>query len=235
MSQSGLVAYGKKEIAYTLLYVERTTLEIAVHPDCSVVVKAPVDTKTEEVQQRVLKRAAWIRKQMRYFHQFDPRTPNRQFVGGETHLYMGRQYRLKISAGDKNSVKLIRGILRVESKSTESEAIKILLDKWYVGRARIKFQDSFEHCWPKFSKFTDQKPNMKIRRMKTRWGSLSKNGILSINPDLIRSPRECIDYVITHEMCHLEFHHHGPGFYDLLEKIMPDWEKRKHKLEMTLV
>jgi len=78
-------------------------------------------------------------------------------------------------------------------------------------------------------------PRLQVRRNEKRWGSLSRGGILTLNTDLIRAPRECIDYVITHELCHLKCHDHSPEFYRLLEKVMPDWEKRKHKLELALV
>jgi hypothetical protein len=70
--------------------------------------------------------------------------------------------------------------------------------------------------------------------MRKRWGSLSKGGMLTLNTDLIRAPRECIDYVIIHELCHLKYHDHGSEYYRLLERVMPDWEKRKHKLELAL-
>src|SRR4051812_24600401 len=93
------VRYGKEDIIFTLIYATRKTLEIAVHPDCSVIAKAPLGSKVEEVKKKIFKRAAWIRRQLRYFHQFNPRTPNRNYIGGETHLYLGRQYRLKIASG----------------------------------------------------------------------------------------------------------------------------------------
>ena len=105
---------------------------------------------------------------------------------------------------------------------------------WYLDKARIKFSETFERCWPTFEKLGHAPPSIHIRRMKKRWGSLSRNGLLTLNPDLIRAPNECIDYVITHELCHLHCHDHGSEFYVLLERVMPDWEKRKHKLELAL-
>jgi len=77
-------------------------------------------------------------------------------------------------------------------------------------------------------------PKLSIRRMKTRWGSLSPKGTLTLNVALIRAPRECIEYVITHELCHMKHPRHDGAFYKLLERHMPDWERRKHKLEMAL-
>ena len=71
--------------------------------------------------------------------------------------------------------------------------------------------------------------------MKKRWGSLSKNGTLTVNVDLIRAPKECIDYVVTHELSHLKVNDHSKAFYGFLGRIMPDWQKRKHMLEMALI
>ena len=230
------ITYGKETISFSVLYSARKTLGIEVYPDSNVVVKAPLGTDPAEVQKRVFKRVRWILRQQYYFRQFDPRTPARQFVGGETHLYLGRQFRLAISTGDQDSVKLTRGYFSVEVKSTvSSEKVKRLLDGWLAEKAAIKFAESFGHCWPYFEKLGLTRPRLKIRRMQKRWGSLSRGGQLTLNTELISAPRECIDYVISHELCHLQCHDHSSEFYRILEKVMPDWEKRKHKLELALV
>lgn len=232
----GIVTYGKETIGFTVYYVTRKTLEIAVHPDSAVVIKAPVGTRFEEIQLRVHKRAGWIKRQLDYFRQFEPRTPPRQYIGGETHLYLGKQYRLKISSGERDEVKLIRGYFQIQVKDNPSpEKVKSLLEAWYAEKAKARFMESFERCWPSFEKLSLTKPRLQIRRMKKRWGSLSKKGTLTLNVDLIRAPKECIDYVVAHELCHLKYHDHSPVFYRLLDTVMPDWKKRKHKLELALV
>lgn len=233
----GSISYGKRRIDFNILFVDRRTLEIGVFPDASVVVKAPLHTPYEEIRKRVSRRARWICRQISYFNQFIPRTPPRQYLSGETHLYLGRRYRLKVQPGNENEVKLQRGYLFVFSKkdSKKAETVKSLLDKWYADKARARLHESFERCWEIFSYNTDKKPSVSIRRMKTRWGSLSENGVLTLNIDLIRAPQECIDYVITHELCHLRHHDHSPAFFKLLDKVMPDWEQRKHKLELSLI
>lgn len=235
--QYGSVTYGKNRIDFNILFVDRKTLEIGVLPDLSVIVKAPLSTPYEEIRKRVSRRARWICRQINYFSQFVPRTPPRQYLSGETYLYLGRRYRLKVQSGNEDTVKLQRGYLFVDvnSKKAKPEKVRELLDQWYSDRARIKLHESFERCWENFAGKNDKKPSVSIRRMKTRWGSLSKNGILTLNVDLIRAPQECIDYVITHEFCHLRYHDHSLAFYKLLDKVMPDWEKRKHKLELSLI
>ena len=233
---SGTFTYGEVVVRYEVLFVERKTLEIAVHPDSRVVVKAPKGTSREAIESRLKKRARWIRRQQDYFQQFDPRTPPRQYVGGETHRYLGRQYRLKILKGEEESVKLAGGYFWITCNEREdADRIRRIIWTWYVARAHEKFVESFERCWPAFERRGSCRPQVKIRRMKTRWGSLSQRGTLTLNVSLIQAPRDCIDYVITHELCHLQHHNHSRAFYRLLEKVMPDWKRKKHRLELALV
>lgn len=233
---SGAVTYGKEEIRFSVLFSGRKTLGIEVYPDSNVLVKAPVGTDPADIRNRVSRRVRWILRQQQYFRQFNPRTPSRQFVGGETHLYLGRQFRLKIGSGERDCVKLTRGFLNVQLKgAVSSDKVKALLEQWYAAKAAVRFAENLDRCWPYFERLDLVKPRLQLRRMRSRWGSLSKSGTLTLNTELIRAPKECIDYVITHELCHLRFHDHSTDFYRLLEKVMPDWEKRKHKLELALV
>jgi len=230
------IVYGNESIAYDVIFVARKTLAIEVLPDSRVVIKAPVGCSLDAVHSKVAKRARWIINQLHYFRQFEPRTPVRQFIGGETHLYLGKQFRLKVCDGSSNVVKLTRGHFRVELQNpSDTASIKRLLLRWYAEKAKSKCIEVFEMCWPYFERLNHVKPRIQIRKMEKRWGSLSRNGLLTLNTDLVRAPKECIAYVITHELCHMEHHDHGPEFYRLLEKVMPDWQKRKHKLELALV
>lgn len=231
----GIVYYGSEKIEFGYCHVGRKTLEIAVHPNQSVIVKAPLGSEADEIFRRVVRRARWIMKQKDFFRQFEPRTPVRCYVGGETHLYLGKRHRLKIMKGRKNEIKLLRGYFEIQVKGpVSSDKIKSLLDEWYVKKTTGKFREAFDRCWLPFKKQLVIRPKLQIKRLKKRWGSLSAKGTLTLNTDLIRAPKECIDYVVTHELCHLVNKDHNAQFYGLLGKIMPDWEKRKHKLERTL-
>lgn len=230
------VRYGASEINFEILRVPRKTLEIAVHPNREVIVKAPMETDLQKICICVIKRARWIFKQIAYFKQFEPRTPTRHYVGGETHLYLGRKYRLKILGEEDESVRIVGGRIIVSiDGSPAPERVKRLLYKWYRQKAKQKFQERLEYCLAGFHKKNFISPNLRIRTMSTRWGSLSSNDNLTLNLQLIKAPRDCIDYVVTHELCHVTYKNHGPEFYKLLEKTMPDWERRKHKLELALV
>jgi predicted metal-dependent hydrolase len=94
----------------------------------------------------------------------------------------------------------------------------------------MQFENVFQACMARFSP-SSAPVRLQIRDMKTRWGSLSKGGILTLNIKLIAAPKECIEYVVVHELCHLKYPNHDKKFYRLLETRLPDWEKRKQKLE----
>lgn len=234
LSQS--VRYGEHIIDFTIVRRERATLEIAVEPDASVVVAAPVDAPLTAIEAKVHKRAAWIRRQQRYFGQFLPRTPERQYVSGETHRYLGRQYRLKIVPHSQTSVKLLRAFIVVETqRPDDTETVRTLVDAWYRQRAHAKYAERLEINLLRFPVPEHFRPRgVIVRQLQQRWGSMSPASRLLLNLRLVEAPLDTIDYVITHELCHIAVPHHGPAFFDLLDRVMPDWAQRKQRLEQRM-
>ena len=229
------ISYGKTEINYELLMMNRKSLEIAVHPDKSVVVKAPASSTIEAIEEKIRKRARWIKRQIAFFNQFDPRTPDRRYIEGESHLYLGRKYRLNIEKSERDKVLLKNGYFYIECVEESPSHIKGIMDAWYKRRAKMYLSKVFDDCWKGFKKGDTEKPSLKLQKMDKRWGSLSTKGQMTLNLNLIQAPKACIEYVVIHEICHLIHHNHGPEFYKLLDRTMPDWMKRKYKLEMSLV
>lgn len=229
------ITYGKNAIAFNVQFRPRKTVAIAVTPDKSVVVTAPEKADLAVVDRRVKDKARWILKQQQFFEQFIPRTPVRRYVGGETHLYLGRQYRLKIHSADDSRVKLLGQYLHIHTPTpTEPFTVKQLLDNWYLNHAKVKFQERLDHCFQSFSHLGQPQPILKTRTLQKRWGSLTSTGTLLLNRDLIRAPRQCIDYVVVHELCHLKHPDHSSQFYNFLSLMLPDWEKKKLQLEKIL-
>lgn len=230
------IIYGDEEIFFEVFYKIRETMEIGVHPDGRVIVKAPVNTAPDVIRARLEKRGRWITKQIRYFREFHPCTPPRRYVGGETHLFLGRQYRLKIAKRDYNEVKLKGSFFQVGTPDPKNTCmVKELLDRWYKEHARLVFSRRLEQYGEVVKKLKVPSPRIRLRKMSRRWGSCSKSGDILLNTDLIRAPLYCIDYVIMHELCHLKEHTHSKGYFRLLSKYMPDWEKRKERLERSSV
>lgn len=231
-----VIAYGSEEIKFQLRRSSRKTLAIHVHPDLTVDVVAPADAPLERIYAKVRERARWILSQLRYFTQFLPRTPERQYLPGETHRYLGRQYRLKVEEGSPGGVKLTRGFLTVTSPSPGDQAVtRKLVEAWFLAHARERYAERLEACLKPFPEPEVVRPTgLLIRELAGRWGSMTPAGRLVLNRRLIQAPVGCIDYVIVHELCHREHAHHGPAFWQLLDRVMPDWERRKVRLEQAM-
>jgi predicted metal-dependent hydrolase len=229
------VTYGKQTITYSLNRADRKTLAITVKPDMSVVVTAPHSAEQEAIERIIRKRSAWIARQQRFFAQFLPRTPARQFVSGETHLYLGRQYRLRLRQSESEEVKLIGGYLYIYVGDTSNaDKVRELLCQWYAAHAEVRFNERLTACMQQIAGWNIPTPQLEIRSMVRSWGSCSPSGRLTLNIDIVRAPRACIDYVILHEICHLVHPNHSREFYKLLGAVVPDWRNRKLRLEKML-
>lgn len=226
------IQFGSKEIVFDLEYQERKSLGITVHPDRSVIVKAPIDSTIEKVMDKVRKRAPWILKQQSYFLSFEPLTPPRKFVSGETHLYLGRQYRLKIFDASEDEVKLKRGFLEVYTR--DKSKAKQLVQDWYKERAELKFPEIAEKWIVRFKKYGVEPSSFVIKWMEKRWGSCTPKGKIILNVELMKAPKGCIEYVVVHELCHLIHHDHSAAFLELQTKEMSDWGSWKERLEKVL-
>lgn len=213
-------------------YSDRKTLGITVTPEMDILVKAPKDSSIEKIIEKVQKKAPWIIKQQSYFLSFHPKRVAKKYVSGETHLYLGRQYLLKVTLSEKESVKLKGKYLRIEAKN--KSRVKKLVNDWYIDHARIKFRDLAKPLIEKFKRYNVEPDSILIREMPTRWGSCTPKGKIILNPELIKAPKGCIEYVIIHELCHLVHHYHTNKFFELQTREMPDWERWKLKLEKLL-
>ena len=227
------IQYGATIIDYDIEFAQRKTLSICVNPDCSVCLKAPIDATLEQIQQKVHKRASWILKQKRFFESFGTSTTKRQYISGESHLYLGRQYMLRVKESNVNAVHYQNNIIEIECRHKKDAGI--LLQTWYRQRANVKFQEYAQPIIEQFSIYGVKPQSLSIKRMDKRWGYCTIDGHISLNLRLICAPRCCIEYVITHELCHLIHRNHSKEFYALLTKEMPHWEKWKNKLERILM
>jgi predicted metal-dependent hydrolase len=231
------VLFGQTAIDFALAFNGRPTLSITVHPDKRVEVVAPEGESLEAVLDRVRRRGSWILRQLDAFDRLHPLTPPRRYVGGETHLYLGRQYRLQLTAATDDEVKLVGKHLHVRTADRgNAERVKELLDDWYRRHAQAVFARRMEVCHTAAAGVLGiERPGFQLRQMTKRWGSCTAAGRVLLNPELVKTPVACIDYVITHELCHLKVMSHGPGFSRVLGRCMPDWQRRKERLDAVAV
>lgn len=209
----------------------RRTLAISVHPDGTLELVAPKDAPLAAILAKVARRASWIATQRRGFQKMNARRPAPRYVSGATHRYLGRQYRLKVSVGAESKVILRGACFHVQVRDRSEESVKKALDGWFRRLA----DEQFRKRLAKWAVWCRQRhlpePRLRLRKMPKRWGSALPDGTICLNPELIHASSACIDYVLTHEICHLKHPDHGPEFHGLLKQLLPDWHKLKARLE----
>jgi predicted metal-dependent hydrolase len=221
---------GSDILEYRLRRSARRTLGIAVEPDGAVVVTAPHGVGLDRVEGALRRRRGWIRRRRREALDRPPAPAPREWVGGETHRYLGRQYRLRIRAGAP-AVALRGGHFAVSVRSKTPAAVRAAMEQWYLDRAREVFgrrARALIDATPRLR--LGEVPPIQVRKLAKRWGSCSPRGRLLLNVDAVKLPVGCVDYLIVHELCHLRVPHHGRGFWRLLDASMPDWERWRKRL-----
>jgi hypothetical protein len=210
----------------------RGTVAILVEPDRRITFLAPAGADAGAVERIIHRRLSWIRRQRRELEALPPPSPPRQWVNGETHRYLGRQYRLKIVRGPERSVKLSGAFFVVTLPDPKDRnAVRALMEDWYREHARRVIAERARRLlgsttWLDIS----EPPPITIRALSHRWGSTTKAGRITFNVDVVKLPPVLLDYVIAHELVHLKIPNHSPAYWRLLGRVMPDWEKRRERL-----
>ena len=161
------VNYGSKSIEYNLSFATRKSLGIKVTPNGDVNVLAPVNTALIDINKKIKSKANWILKQQSFFNGYKPHTPTRKFVNGETHLYLGRQYKIQIVKGNIDEVKVYRDSMIITSKNSSAIYLEKILIDWYKTKALIHFEELLITCLDKFKKYKIDKPILYIGKCKS--------------------------------------------------------------------
>lgn len=224
--------YGNYSYEYKVLRQDRKTISLTVKPDMGIVLKCPKNADTDRIEKFLKRKWSWMNKQLKFFERFQIKKYKREYVSGESFLYLGRQYKLVIKRSKKDSVGLYNGILQINTTKPvrDSKYTKGLIDLWLNERIDDIFFERFLEMQKRFD--YKNMPKLKIRNMAKRWGSFLNKDYILLNPKLIHASKDCIDYVIVHELCHMRYKNHGKNFWDFLDKKYPKWEKIKEKLEL---
>jgi predicted metal-dependent hydrolase len=152
-------------------------------------------------------------------------------VDNKNYYFLGEPYQLTLlSESDAvQPVTLVNNELRVTMANPTSELIDALLSCWYKSHAQAQFTARCKILLPAIP-WVNTIPTVRLRGMKSRWGSCSQDQEITLNYHLVKAPIECIDYVIVHELCHFLEMNHGPQFYRLLSSVLPDWKRRRKTL-----
>lgn len=229
------IRLGVELVSFSLRRSDRRTLGLTVFPDGTILVAAPRGASMEEIFDRLHRKGGWLLRTRRFFEAFRPRTPPRRHLNGETHRYLGRQLRLSVRPDAERGVRADGAFLIVGGVDPDPRTIEGALQRWYHQRARVVLRQRLELCSGKYFPEYPEVPELLVRRLTRRWGSMSADGRrIILNVRLTEASRPSIDYVVVHELCHITCPHHGPAFFNLLETRMPDWQRRKQGLEKAL-
>lgn len=221
-------------ISYVLTRKPVKNLNLRVRADGSVAVSASSHVPAAAVDAFVLRKADFVRAaQERFSRRAAQISAPRRYETGETLSILGQALPLQVEAGQREAVFSDGTQLFLRLRNPDDLAKKERLVQGYLDAlCRGVFSEIAGQLYPAFEAYGVAMPVIKIRSMKTRWGSCSPSkGAVTLNKNLLASPRVCIEYVVLHEFCHLVHPNHSKQFYDLVEFFMPDWKERKALLE----
>lgn len=220
-------------LAFQFARSSRKTLAVYINRDASVMVRAPLRVSLGEVALFLRERWDWIQDQRQKFLENPAPRPFR-YQHGETFRHIGQDYLLLVEPGSRDLAVLKEQVLRVclrPESQADADMLEKVIERWQRREALKLFPQRLAICHESMQALRLPFPELKIRKMRSRWGSCSRNAIITLNQELMRMPLECIDYVITHELCHLVEFNHSSRFYELQSRFRPEWKMHKQQLE----
>lgn len=202
-----------------IIRTKRRTIALQVTDNATLIVRAPFGVDNDTILKVVQKHKKWIEKKEKEIKTRDPQFSPKEFVNGEGFLYLGKYYKLEIVDNQKEQLKFKNGFYL--SKDALPQAREVFI-KWYKKAAYEKISERVKWYAQK-SSFKYNKIN--ITNAQKRWGSCSLKGNLNFSWRLIMAPLRVIDYVVIHELVHLEEKNHSKKFWNKIKVIMPDYEK----------
>lgn len=221
-----------KEIRYEFKRSHRRSVVAKIRRDGVIEVRAPLLYRESDMIAFLNQHKRWIFNHLDRLQNAE--NQEKKYVSGEIHYYLGKQYTLQVVESDKNSVFIEGNSLVINLESLENlenlNFLETLLNNWYRAQAKIVFNELLPPIIEKFKKYNVAPAKISIRDMRSRWGSCSRRGSISLNLQLVKLNENCIRQVMIHEMCHLVYFNHQAGFYALMEEMMPDWKQWKKEL-----
>ncbi|WP_458791607.1 M48 family metallopeptidase [Yoonia sp. MH D7] len=205
-------------------------VHLSVHPPHGrVTLVAPTQTRLDVARAYAITKLGWIRDQQEKLCS-QPRVSSRQFVGRETHFLWGRRYLMTVSERDeKPSIKIDHRTIRLGVRpNTSTEKKAQIVHDWHKRLMHAVIPDVLT-VWE--TKLGVSASDYFLQRMKTKWGSCNpKTKTIRLNTELVKKPKDLLEYVIVHELMHLHEPTHSPRFFDLMNQYYPSWTEARREL-----
>lgn len=223
--------YETEIIEFTVKYSERKTLEIRIEPPDTVTVRAPKKASKDDVLKIVKSKAKWIVQKLFELSQVEYRKTQKEFVNGESFMYLGRNYLLELiydNTVNNPITKLYQGKFYLNTNTNDKEKLRNSMEEWYREKALEKVVERVDY----FQSYFSVTPRaIKVKEQKRRWASCTSTKDLLFNWRCVMAPLYVLDYIVVHEMCHMIHLNHSSNYWNLVESIMPDYKKRKEWLK----
>jgi predicted metal-dependent hydrolase len=202
-----------------LIRSRRKTVGLEVTSEAILIVRAPRNLSRKEISEIVYKESRWILKKQQFFRENHSKIREKDFVEGEEFLYLGRSYRLRIASNTGHAISVDDNFIYLSGDSIGNG--REVIQNWYKGRAyEIVSQRAAYYSYVSGIKFN----RINITNAKKRWGSCGPNGNLNIAWRLVMAPVTVIDYVIVHELSHIDIRNHSKEFWRRVGRIIPDYK-----------
>lgn len=208
-----------------IIRTKRRTIALMVERDGSLTVRAPMRAKEETIHQFVKKKEKWILKKQAHVKAYYPPFVQKEYVNGEGFWFLGQIHKLQIVDEKKPNLYLNGNFRLAKTALPKADAV---FEKWYRKQA---YQVMSGRVQWYAAKHGYQYEQIKITSARTRWGSCNSRGTLSFTWRLVMAPMPVIDYVVLHELVHLQVKNHSKKFWSRVGVIMPDYEQKIDWLE----
>lgn len=213
-------------------------LNLRICRDGRVFVSANHTVPHEEIDRFVQSKSKYVLAAIQKFREVIGLKPQpKKYVSGETFCILGRGLRLKVSHAEKDSISSDEAYVYLAVRNpSDVDRKRRIVDRFMGQRCKVVFAEVMDELYPLVGKYGVRRPELRIRTLKARWGScLVRKGVVTLNRNLLRAPRCCIEYVVLHELCHFVHPNHSVKFYAFLSALMSDWKSRKRLLNLTMV
>jgi len=220
--------YSYKDIDYSLKKSDRKTTSIYIERDGSVSVLAPRPFDMPRIESLIEKKRSWIYRNLAEWEDLNRTRVHREYVNGEAFLYLGRNYRLQLVNEQDAPLKLKNGQFCL-LQSEIAQAKKHFRD-FYKSKLGARLHERVSQYAARMGL---EPTAIKILELKNRWGSCSANGVINIHWKCAMLPLSVLDYVVVHELAHLEDSSHSPAFWRVVEKVLAGYEEQKNWLKFN--